>query len=543
MQIPNNRYKKRKFSFDQLKKKIIPGSRHYKKKTTEDRLFHKPITKKKIIIYGAMALALAAVVIAFRFVFVTVIDARAAFPDPTPVPMRTSSTTPEPGETLSPEELLAMQADKDFMKDRVNILVAGIDYTEEREGREDFRTDTMMLFSVNFSTGKVDILSIPRDSYADIAFTTSRWKINGAWMSAGGFEGKGFDCMMQTVGTTLGGIPVNYYLAVQMQAVKDIVDALGGIYYDVDYEINLDETHLKPGYQLLNGQDVLNYCRERKDITSGTDIDRIDRQQRLLLAVFSQLKSSNALPKIPEIYNTLKSEIYTNLNLEQIAALVFFSLDLNPDTDLNRYALKGKFLHAYNALYYVLDHTYTQEVVKKIFGVDADIDWTYDIKYVAYDAAADNLEDAIKKTQDYLNKNDTLLSAELISSAKSQISDANSTLSAAQGQLNSARSKNSNKGLKGTGSLTSAAEDMKSLYDKLVKYVKNPPKPTATPSPSATPGLSPKPSTSTSPSASPTPSASTSPSPTVSPSPTPTESSPEESPAETEAALVTPEGE
>ncbi len=489
MQTPNIKYKKRKYSFGQTKGTIKPSPKPGKEKNSEDRLFHKPVTKKKILIYSALAVALAVVVFMLRFVFVTMIDARAAFPDPTPVPAETGGNA-APGETLSPEELLAMQADKDFMKDRVNILMAGIDYTSEREGREDFRTDTMMLFSVNFSTGKVDILSIPRDSYADIAFTKERWKINGAWMSAGGFEGRGFECMMQTVNTTLGGIPVNYYVAFEMQAVKDIVDELGGVYYDVDYEINLDGTHLMPGYQLLNGQDVLNYCRERKDITSGTDIDRIDRQQRLLLAVFSQLKSSNALPKIPGIYDRLKSEIYTNLNLEQIAALVFFSLDLDPDSDLNRYALKGKYMRAYNATYYVLDHTYTKEVVEEIFGVDADIDWTYDIDYVAYDAAADALEDAIKKAESYLNKNESSLSPELISSAQSQIDDAKGTLSAAQGQLKSARSKNSNKGLRSTGSLSAAADDMASLYDKLVNHVKNPPKPSATPAPSATPGAS-----------------------------------------------------
>ncbi len=541
MQIPKFKFRNRKYSFEEFRRKIIPASKYYKKKTSEDRLFHKPITKKKIVIYGLMALALAALIVAFRFIFVTMIDARAAFPDQTPVPTRVGGSA-APGESLSPEELLAMQADKDFMKNRVNILVAGIDYTVEREGREDFRTDTLMLFSVNFASGKVDIVSIPRDSYADIAFTNDRWKINGAWMSAGGFEGKGFDCMMETVATTLGGIPVNYYVAVEMQAVKDIVDALGGIYYDVDYEINLDGTHLMPGYQLLNGQDVLNYCRERKDITSGTDIDRIDRQQRLLLAVFSQLKSSNAIPKIPEIYNTLKSEIYTNLNFEQIAALMFFSLDLDPDTDLGRHALKGRYLHAYNALYYVLDHTYTKEVVKEVFGVDADIDWTYDIEYVEYDAAADTLEDAIEKTQSYYNKNKSILSPELISDAEAQIADANSTLSAAQGQLKSARNKNSSKGIKGTGSLTSAAKDMTSLYDKLAKYVSHPPKPTPTPGPSATPGPSSTPGPSATPGLSPTPSPSD-PSASPSPSPSPPQETlgPETSPGEQAESVETAE--
>lgn len=492
------------------------------KKAPEERLFHKPFTRKKIIIYGLLALALAAVIILGRFIYVTTIDARSAFPDSTPVPTRTTEESAEPTQTLSPEEWLAMQADMDFMKDRVNIVLLGIDYSAEREGREDFRTDTIMLFSVNFSTGKVDIVSLPRDSYADIAFTDSRWKINGAWMSAGGFEGRGFDCLMQTITSTLGGIPVDYYLAVEMQAVKDIVDAVGGVWYDVDYEINMDSRHLDTGYQLLDGQAVLDYCRARKDITSGTDIDRIDRQQRLLLEVFSQLKSEKLLPKIPEIYSSLKSEIYTNLNFEQIAALTFYGLDIDPETDLNRYALTGKYMSAYNATYYVLDHTYTQEVVKQVFGIDADIDWTYDIEYVAYDMAARDLEGAIKQVTDYLNKNKAVLSPELINKAHNQIDDATHTLQGAQGRLKKARSSNSNSKIKSTSSLQDATKTMTSLYESLHDYVLHPPAPTPSPTMSAAvPSDLPAPS--------PTPAESSAP-PEESPTPTPTE----ETPAQTE---------
>jgi len=253
-----------------------------KKRPPEKRLFHKPVTPVKAVIYALLALLVVAIVLLIRFLYVTVIDARAAFPDtpivtplPTDAPQVSSgaAATPEPTQTLSPEELLAQQVDPDFMKNRVNILLTGIDYAPEREGRNDFRTDTIMLFSVDFSTGRVDILSVPRDSYADIAYTDTKWKINGAYMSAGGADGKGYECLMQTVSDTIGGIPVDYYVAVKMEAVKDIVDILGGVWYDVDYEINMNGRHLDKGYQLMDGQDVLDYCRARKGITSGTDID------------------------------------------------------------------------------------------------------------------------------------------------------------------------------------------------------------------------------------------------------------------------------
>ena len=180
-------------------------------------MFHKPVTAGKIIRYVLLAIVLAAVVWTGWFVYVTVINPYAAFDntssaatteavvaDTPPVSSGTdvSDITPTSTPTLSPRELLAQQSDLDFMKDRVNVLLVGIDYAAEREGRTDFRTDTIMLISANFKTGQADMLSIPRDSYADIAWTTRKWKINGAYMSAGGADGDGFACLMETVSNT-----------------------------------------------------------------------------------------------------------------------------------------------------------------------------------------------------------------------------------------------------------------------------------------------------------------------------------------------------
>ncbi len=375
-----------------------------------------------------LALLLAGLAFAARFTYIMLFDKRAAFAEPTPKPVSTAApadtatATPEPTVTLSPEELLALQADLEFMKDRVNILLAGIDYAQERTGRDDFRTDTLMLFSVNFSTERVDIISIPRDSYADIAFTDRNWKINGAFMSAGGAEGRGFECMMETVSTALGGLPIGYYFAVDMPAVKDIVDIIGGVWYEVDYDIKMGGRQISKGYQLLDGQAFLDYSRARKGITSGTDVDRIDRQQRLLLEMFKQAKQSNLLPKIPQIYDTMKSQVYTNLNFEQIAALSLFALDLDMENKMGRYALKGKYLQ-YRSMYYVLDHTYTRELITELFGFKPNINWRYSLEYALADMAAMAFDESLLRLQNYLISSRADLSEELINRAEAGIND------------------------------------------------------------------------------------------------------------------------
>ncbi len=427
---------------------VQPHAEHFKKtkkppKPPEKRLFHRPVTTRKVIVYALLLFL--AVILAWtaHFVYVAVLHPASAFGNPPAQP--TPGASPSPGQTMSPEEAFTIENGTGFMKDRVNILLVGIDYTDERgdTGRTDFRTDTIMLMCVDFATGRVDMLSVPRDSYADIAWTDERWKINGAYMTAGGKDGRGFECLMQTVSTTLGGIPVNYYVAVEMEGLKDIVDALGGVWYDVDYEIELDDVHLYPGYQLLDGEQALQYCRARKNITSGTDIDRIDRQQRFLLDVFSQLKEQAKLTDIPKLYEAVSDEVYTNLNLEQIAALSVFMTKLDADTDIGRNALTGEYLDIFNATYYVLDHTYTVQAVHEIFGdnVKLSIDWTYSLDYLQGDKDTVALVDAMIALRDYVNTDATLLQAladypvwtelnELLDQADEQIDEAQALLEA-----------------------------------------------------------------------------------------------------------------
>lgn len=432
-----------------------------------------------------------------RFVYVTMIHPQSAFEKPpvtqTPAPPQSfaaaASFSATPTRPLSPEEQLAGQADTDFMKDRVNILLTGIDYAPEREGREDFRTDTILVLCIDFASGKADMLSIPRDSYADIARTNRRWKINGAFMSAGGAEGDGFACMMETVSMALGGIPIDYYAGIEMPAVKAIVDIMGGVWYDVDVEIKLDDRHIGTGYQLLDGQAVLDYCRARKGITSGTDIDRIDRQQRLLLAVFKQLQESAKLTTIPDIYRAVSEEVYTNLSFEQITALALFMNGLDADTSLKRYALRGEYMNIYNASYYVLDHTYTVQVLREIFGenVSLNIDWTYSLEYVKRDAATIALVDAMDALQNYIDKDKELLRLRTLypnwQALNTRISQARALLATAQDTLAAQNS----------DAMGSVTKQLKAMLKSLKAFVKESPEPTPVPTSTPIPVQTPTP--------------------------------------------------
>jgi LCP family protein required for cell wall assembly len=321
---------------------------------------HRPMTWKEWLWIALLAVLVAALVMAAVFIYRAVMNPRAAFGP---------QTSPQATGTGNPAVSAPAEVSEEFATDRVNILLLGMDSNEERQqsDRVDFRTDTMLLVSIDFSKEKVDMITVPRDSYVTVTKAAgSLYKVNSAAYFGGGMCDSGFKNACDTISGVFGGIPVNYYAAVDMDGLSALVDAIGGVYYDVDVNASLDGVTLKKGYALLSGKEALTYCRVRKGI--GTDIDRQERQQKLLVAVFEQLKTNGKIGDIPEIYQAVSDMVITNLTFEQICALAVFAarFDLN---DIRRHVLEGEYHWAYGVYYYLLDQQAKTDLVKEIFGV------------------------------------------------------------------------------------------------------------------------------------------------------------------------------
>ena len=127
------------------------------------------------------------------------------------------------------------------------ILLVGVDKNGDDDNNTDFtRTDTIMLLKANTKTGKMDLLSIPRDSRIKIRDKFD--KVNHAH-AFGGIE-----LTMQTLRSFLG-LDIDYYVQINYQALINIVDALGGVDYDVPEGITIDKgkVQIKPGPNHLDG--------------------------------------------------------------------------------------------------------------------------------------------------------------------------------------------------------------------------------------------------------------------------------------------------
>ena len=221
---------------------------------------------------------------------------------------------------------------------RVTILVMGLDY-RDWEGEGPSRTDTMILLTMDPVSRTAGMLSIPRDLWVNIP-GFDYGKINTAYFLGELYNlpGGGPGLAIQTVENLLG-IKINYYAQIDFAAFENFINEIGGVDVEVPYELTVDPigpgntVTLPQGPNHLDGPTTLAYARNRDTI--GSDFDRADRQQQVIMAIFDQMTSLGTLPKLiansPTIYNNLRYGIHTNLNLKQTISLAWTSAQIPRD--------------------------------------------------------------------------------------------------------------------------------------------------------------------------------------------------------------------
>ena len=227
--------------------------------------------------------------------------------------------------------------------DRITVLILGID---ERVQEEDFwRTDTMILATLDPVTMQAGVLSIPRDLWVPIPGYTEN-RINTAHFLGDAYKhpGGGPALAVETVEYNLG-VEIDYYVRLNFQAFVEFVDRIGGITIDVPETIH-DPLYPTPdyGYQLFHvdagvhhfyGEEALKYARTRH--SSGGDFDRARRQQQVIKAVFKRVTEANLLPQLasqaPEMLQLLEKSVKLDpkLQLDEIIALGALATKVNMD--------------------------------------------------------------------------------------------------------------------------------------------------------------------------------------------------------------------
>ncbi|MDO4568417.1 MAG: LCP family protein, partial [Clostridia bacterium] len=304
----------------------------------------------------------------------------------TPTPEPSPGETPEPTPTIDPYLALYNQADLSMMNNVVNILVIGVDYSVEREtwdGKQDYHADVMMVIAVNFDEGRVDLISLPRDTYAQIPGVEGIYKLNASINCGGGYNNDGFMKVCEAASWMLGGIPVDYYYAVNMPTVKALADAIGGVDYDVEMAFTMAGRSYEAGYQHLDGQGVLDYMRVRKNIAAAGDLNRIDRQKRMMIALFNAMKERNLILMIPDIVEAFDGQLHTNASIDKTMALALFAYDLDTD-NIGMHSMGGTMQNIFGWNFCLTDQERRVSIIEEIYNIKLEKYLEYTPQYANY---------------------------------------------------------------------------------------------------------------------------------------------------------------
>ena len=201
-------------------------------------------------------------------------------------------------------------------KNRINILVLGVDERADDVGR----SDTSFVVTLDTEAKKITVLSIPRDSRVKIA--GHGWdKFNHAF-AFGGLP------LSKSTAENLLGVSIQYTVTIDFKGFMRMIDALGGITIDVEKRMRYSDPYdddgglvidLYPGVQRLSGKEAIKYVRYRDE---EGDIGRVARQQKFLKALLKELASPQTVVRLPELAKEFYGAVKTDMPLSKILKLL-----------------------------------------------------------------------------------------------------------------------------------------------------------------------------------------------------------------------------
>jgi len=266
---------------------------------------------------------------------------------------------------------------EEYFEDRmINVAVFGLhNRNEDNTFGEVYFVDTIMVVSVNFDQDNLNLLAVPRDTYVEIAHSGEKDRIRQSYSY--GYERGGGDkhemglrYALDTLSGLLGGIELNYYIAMDIEGLKQLIDAMGGVYYDVEEEMIgfTPQESLEAGPQMLDGQGYLTYLTYREP-DARDDLNRMQRQRTLLLATFEYFQEMGLFNYVLPSYAAYREHVYTDLSFNQVAAMALFAGERLEKDAINDYSLEGEYfaLDDGETYYLKIDQAFRDTLITYIF--------------------------------------------------------------------------------------------------------------------------------------------------------------------------------
>lgn len=239
----------------------------------------------------------------------------------------------------------------------VNMIVLGLD-------AEGTRSDVILLFNFEPGMSKLNILSIARDT---LVITGGKYyKINALYS-------KGGEVLLANTVSEITGLPVHYYVTMDFEGFRKIIDALDGVQFNVPFRMNYDDPtqnlhiHLKKGMQVLNGKKAEQLVRYRKGNYKGQgytegDIGRIKMQQEFIKELISQKLNFGYISRADNIFGILQRYVKTNVTLSDIAQYMGSVRKIKSD-EIKAETLPGYSKMMDGAWYFIHDEAETADII------------------------------------------------------------------------------------------------------------------------------------------------------------------------------------
>ncbi len=246
---------------------------------------------------------------------------------------------------------------RQYKDDCYTFLVMGMDAGNGN-------TDTMMVVTYDVADQHVGVVSIPRDTLMNVPRTVK--KINAAY-SAGGIE------EVKRELSELLGIPLDYYIIIDLKGFKAVVDTVGGVDFNVPVNMNYDDPtqdlhiHLNKGMQHLNGAQALQLVRFRSGYANA-DIGRIQTQQKFLAALAKKILSWDSVSKLNDFVDIFAEHVKTDLSVRELGYFAISALDLDTQTGVAMGTLPGDGMVTYKGIpyYYQLYPQQTLDLLNEL---------------------------------------------------------------------------------------------------------------------------------------------------------------------------------
>lgn len=246
-------------------------------------------------------------------------------------------------------------------KDVINALVCGINEN---------LTDTMIYVRYDVNSGKIAMMSIPRDTYVTNDYCIGH-KLNAI------YRGKNVVPLVEEIQELLD-VKIDYYLIFDTEMVHELVDAVGGVEIEVPMRMKYDDPtqnlhiDLQKGLQVLNGKQAEMFVRFRhnNDMTVGYsmgDLDRTKVQQTFIKAFAKTALSASNIPKYPELIKIALEHTDTNVTVREALKYATDATKIDVENIISLTAL-GEAKYIDNLSYFVLDEDETRKVIKEQFN-------------------------------------------------------------------------------------------------------------------------------------------------------------------------------